>query len=195
MNAKREKRALLEEVIFAQVIGMALFIYSFIGYFKIDSIIVERITLLTGSLGILLVLIGIVYPYILKTPMKAIKKLTNAVFNLILKSILILIYIVFVIPYGAINGKKIKKNNGFYYWNGDNEHKDFKGFDKILDPSRFDDSYEKTNKFTNVIKIFSYFIYKKDYFLLPILVVLIVLGLVFFFITSSIFTPLIYPLF
>ena len=80
----------------------------------------------------------------------------------------------------SINQEEIKKCKGFV----------------VKATSQEDNNYiKKTGKFKNIFKILGYFINKKQFILIPTLCILILLGFLLFFITSSIITPMIYTLF
>ncbi len=195
IRLKEEKNNLKQEVLFGQVTGLLITAISFLSFFSIDNKIGEVILLSLMIIGCLMFASGVVFPYILYYPSMFFKKLINKIFIILFEIILVIVYIIFILPVGLFNNKKWKEKYNFMSWNNQKEIKKDKGFTPKEINYNDEDFSKRTGKFKNIFKILGYFINKRQYILIPTLCILILLGFLLFFITSSIITPMIYTLF
>lgn len=196
INKKREKENLKQEILFGQGTGAVITIVAFLQFLSTTNVIVEYIMKFLMLLGISLFTAGVAFPYILYYPSKGLEKIINKIFQLLFQVILVVIYFLFILPVGLICRKKWASQYGFFCWDSNTEIIESKGFVKRENMAEVDkESQKRDNKFKNVIKIIGYFKERKQFVLIPILCVLILLGFLFFFITSGVVTPMIYTLF
>ena len=196
VNQRKEKEKLIQEILFGQVTGLIITIVAFLQFLSTTNRIEETIMILWIIIGILFFIAGVVSPYVLCYASEILKKTMNKVFQVIFLLILIMMYVIFVIPVGLLHRKKWIKEYGFSLWNSNEEISMIKGFEERKDEKEMDKNLtKKNNRIRNVYKIIGYFIEKKHFVLMPLLCVFILLGLLFFFITSSVVTPMIYTLF
>lgn len=195
INKKREKENLKQEVIFGQTIGIIIVIICTLKYCSTKNLITSNILLAFIGFGILLFITGLVFPYILYYPSKFLKFITNKIFNLIFSIILLITYILFIIPISLIVGKKYRKKYDFYTWNGSSKNIKFNGFTK-KELNYIDYNNDNLPTRIKIIRqIVNHFFNTKQYALIPIIFILIFIGLLFFFITSNIVSPMIYTIF
>lgn len=184
---KRKKLKISKErdnYIFGFCFGLFIFLismYSFLSTPDIKILNVLNITFII--LGLTFILLAIIYPNSLDfIHNKILKKAINFIGKILFIIILTIIYFVFVVPFGLIIRKKeckqIKKNNtNFYnYTNADNFKSSKKGI-------------------YNILQIFRIFANERYALMIPLIVILIVIGLLFIFVQSSVVTPFIYTLF
>lgn len=195
-NQKKEKEDLRQEILFGQVTGLIITIVAFLHFLSTTNKVDEVIMKIFMIMGTIFFVTGIVFPYALYYPSKWIKAFINKVFQGLLIGILTIIYIVFVLPIGLIYRKKWRKEYEFFSWNSTNQKLKERGFRKRKNSDEEEiDEIKRNNKIKSVTKIVGYFIEKKQFILIPILCTLILLGFLFFFVTSSVVTPMIYTLF
>ncbi len=190
---KDEKNTLKEEIYFGQILGFIIIILSTFNFFNTTNLMVSNLMIYTIILGVSLVIVGLIFPYFLYYPSKVLKYITNKIFYFIFLVILFVLYILLVLPVGMFTQKKLRIKYGFYKWN-DKAIENMVGFKKS-DIKYIDYSKNKKNKLKNVIEIIMYFVTSKQYLFLPLLFLLIIIGLLFFFVTSSVVAPMIYTLF
>ncbi len=196
INSKKEKENLKQEILFGQGFGIILIITAGLGYLSTNNSNIELLMKCLIALGGILLITGLVFPYILYYPSKWMKKFINKIFTIIFLCMLIIVYIFVILPISFIKQKKWSEKYGFVVWNKYTKNISWKGFEKRQDIVQKDvKSIKRSNRVKTVFEIIGYFIERKHYILLPIILILVFLGLMFFFVTSSVVTPMIYTLF
>ena len=196
IKQKKEKEALKEEILFGQGMGIVLIIIAGLKYLTTTHIIVEYISIFLFAFGLIILLLGIVFPYALYYPSKWMKKIINKIFLAVLLIILTMIYLLVLLPVALIKRKKWASDYGFFSWNDDTNNIKWKGFLPRVNTMENSQKTEKrTNRIGMIVKIVNYFIERKNFILIPLLCLLLLTGLLFFFVTSSVITPMIYTLF
>ncbi|MDR0220621.1 MAG: DUF5989 family protein, partial [Lachnospiraceae bacterium] len=123
----------------------------------------------------------------------------NFIGRVIFSVLLAVIYIVLVLPIGAFMARKrpdyllMEWDEGF-----DEEWEDVaeSALAPWQDMAGGADSLTKRKGFVySIFRLFAYFTMKRHFILLPLLGILLLLGLVFFFISSTVIAPFIYTLF
>lgn len=138
--------------------------------------------------AILLFMITLIYTPIVEPIKNGFMKVGNAVGNLIFKLLLIIIYIVFFIPAGKLMDKRKYE---FYSWEtGLSNARGFIDREKIYKP---DSDYSDKN--ISLYRVISFFMERKQFIMLPALIILLALGIVLFFLSSTVVAPFIYTLF
>lgn len=180
INKATNKKISKEEIdnyIFGMFYGFSIvliFMFRFL-YKKLNFLsIVDLLFVLYGIFCIMLATINPNYKILDK-----IRKLNMVIFNflgeMVLRVILTIIYILLVIPVGLFAQKRINSNlkTNFVDYN----------ISYNQDLGKY--------KFLKVFKLFS-----NDYFyMIPLIIILLIISVLVIFITSSVFTPLIYTLF
>lgn len=80
IKQKKEKEILKEELFFGQGMGIVLIIIAGLKYLATTHIIVEYISIIAMSLGLIILLLGIIFPYPLYYPSKWMKNFINKFF-------------------------------------------------------------------------------------------------------------------
>ncbi len=196
LKQKKENEALKEEILFGQGMGIVLIIVAGLKYLTTTHLIVEYISIFLMVFGLTILLLGIIYPYALYYPSKLLKKFINKIFLAILLIILTIIYILVLLPVALLKKKKWASEYGFYLWKNNTNNINWKGFSpRINTIENISKNEKRANRISIIIKIVSYFIERKNFILIPLLCLLLLTGLLFFFVTSSVITPMIYTLF
>ena len=194
LEKRKANKNNLESAIFLQVLGIMLIISSFFWYLDAKNYLNEYFSFFSIALGVLFIILGVIVPSIFNILTNVLKRITNVVFSLVLYVILTVIYFIFVFPTSLIFKAK---NKDKYYFKNVNKIEDLDNIKSTF--VDFNEEYsnkrEGKGKLIIILKIFDYFFYKKQYILLPLLVLFLVTGLFIFFMTSSIVAPFIYTLF
>jgi len=143
-------------------------------------------------IGGLFFLLGIFYPPWLAIPKNAFFSFGNGIGKAILSTILLVfVYTIFILPVGLVMQKK-KGKYQFERWKDalDSSHQ------TALSPRGNQESVNKktSNRYV-LLRVFSYFIRKKHFIMIPVLCILLILALLFFFISTTIIAPFVYTIF
>lgn len=147
------------------------------------------------SSGLLLMVIGVAVPSALKWPYKGFVILTKAIGNTVFFVVLTVVYSVFILPVG-IFWRRSRNAHHFFEWkkgyNGPNST-----FLSFRDKDKAPVSEKQRHPFIRtIVDIFGTFVANKRISLVPVLVILVLLGLLLFFVsTSTVFNFFIYTLF
>lgn len=147
------------------------------------------------TVGLCLILLGIVAPAFLRLPYKGFVLVGKKIGSAVLMVLLTVIYGVIVLPVGLFVRKK-RKHMGFYTWTGDFPYEET-AFEVIKDRAQQDfESSIKSPFIRNIYKLFGTLVRNKRMFLIPAAIVLVLLGLLLFFAASNVvFNFFIYTLF
>ncbi len=175
-NRKNLKKEVINNYIFGIFFGFSIILIFSFNFFYNKFSFVSLLYILLVFYGIFCVLLATINP-----KFKILKKLrisTTRVFNILgiccLDIVLLCIYYIVVVPIGLIFKEKKEVTNSSF--------------------TTFETSYNKTLPKYRYLKLLSLF--SKDYFyMIPLLIILIIISILVFVLTSSIFTPLIYTMF
>lgn len=147
------------------------------------------IFIIMTALGSALLFIGSFFPLVLKNIVRYANKAFSAIGAIVIKILLIPIYMVMTLI-NIFNRKRYSKKFSFYKWNET---------DKITSSfSDYDASEHQKSKYAIIdiiSNVFSYFIGNRMFILLPVIVVLMILGMILFFASSSAVFSFVYTLF
>lgn len=178
INRKKKNKERFESFIFLFVFSLTLLFFSnyrLIVDMNKNNDIIYFLLLFLSIINFLIIIF-------MNSNLEKVKRLYDFIFKkiglTILSLILIVIYIIWFIPVSLINKIKCRK---------------------ILQTTFVDygDLIVKQNKkniFSQLKNIFSYFIFSGNWYVIPLLIVLIFIGLILFFAQSPLISPLIYPL-
>lgn len=124
---------------------------------------------------------GVVIPQLLYYPQKLISAVGNFIFLVFFRFLLIIVYILTILPIGLIH--KNTPDMNLQDWTN-----------KVFDYSLSGNYKYHHNKLIHCLNIVKFFINKKQWFLIPAIIILLVLGLIFAFVQSSLFLPFIYTI-
>ena len=185
------KKLLKEEVIFGQTTGLILIVLFGFKYLQNITPSYDVLYIALIILGFILLSCGLIYPSILYYPNKFLKKIFNIILNLIISILLAFVYIIYLIPTSLLMRRKYVENYEFYTWNQEQKHNNRFRLIKLNQ----NNVLGVNNKYKKIFGIISYFYENGHYLLLPLIFLLILIGMLFFFVTSSIIAPMIYPFF
>lgn len=192
LKERRLEKEVKDCAAFGIILGGILFIIN--GWFywftpKGDNPILPYLM----AISALMFICGVIIPQILYYPQKLLTSVGNFIFLIFFKILLLATYILIILPSSLIY--KRKNTSPFYSWKDTMNIQVGEWTEKV-----FNYSNEKCYKYSNT-KIFQYlnvvkfFIDKKQWVLIPILIALLIFGLIFTFIQSSLIAPLIYTIF
>lgn len=191
---EREQR-LNGQAVFGVIGGGLLFAISGFKYFYLGGEIEQLWAALCFTGGILM-LVGFFYPPALAPVLKVYFKIGNFIGNLFLSIVLSLIYFLVITPGGAIV-KKVRGAAPFYSWDTTSPAPIEGWTPKIVQVEEKPVSRTSKNRYllAQPFLVITYFIRYKNFVFIPVLLLLITIGLLMFFITTSTLAPLIYTLF
>mgnify|MGYP006383899019 CR=1 FL=1 len=181
-------KAINEYSWFGIIWGLALGLlgaYQAICTAGIISIIFKAVSVV----GVVLLAVGVMAPLWLRKPAEIIKKAFSAVGNIILKVVLLPVYMVMAVV-NLLNNKKYSSKCGFKNW----EERD----SAQTAYSDFNNSGESKYKHTvtgTFVKVIGFFVNNKMYVVVPIVIILLFVGFVMFFASSSAVFSFVYTLF
>ncbi len=139
--------------------------------------------------GVAVFLLAVIYPLVYSFPLKLLKKVTNRIGKPI---VMIFIFPVYVLLFlvSLFTKKRIKLGYGFEKWS---EKTDTAVF---FSDYNYSDFVGKKHPFFAVLyNLFMFFSHNKILFLLPIIIILMCIGFVFFFLSTSTVFSFVYTLF
>lgn len=140
-------------------------------------------------IGFLLVAIGVISPLLIKKLTEIIKKVFSFAGDIILKVILLPVYLILTVV-NAFTGKKYSAEFGFINWEERNS--------VTTAYSDFITSGEGKYKHTitsTIIRVLSFLVNNRMFVLVPIVLLLMILGVIMFFASSSVIFSFVYTLF
>lgn len=176
VQQKERKKERRENFFFAIIFGLVLLLFVLFRLITDNNIAHDKFYFFLLGLSLIDFFILIFIPSKIKYFKCIFSYLTKAIFRIILSTMLLIIYIIWFIPSSIIcNINHKDKNTSF------------------VDKSKNIVKETKNNIFSQIKSIISYFIIEGSWYLLPLLIILIIIGLILFFAQSSAITPLIYP--
>ena len=177
ITKKKSKKEKFDNYIFGVIFGISLLFVALFGLITDQNIYNDKIYIGLLILSIIDFFLLIFLPSkikYLKAPFSFIGKIISRV---ILSVLILIVYIVWFIPASFIyKSKKINTNTTF-------EDKQ-----KVIIKTN------NSNLFSQIKSILSYFMCIDNFYLIPVIIIFIIIGLILFFAQSSAITPLIYPL-
>lgn len=169
-----------------QLGGVLLMGYGLSGWLECDR---ERdvLFLSLAAAGAVMLLLGLLIPDVLNRPCKIFMWFGNTIGKIVFSLLLAVVYGVIIFPFGLVWRKK-RAEFGFA---DSGELSRDTGL-----PQGFGDwNYEGSQRIGGILRLLGYFVDRKDYLLLPLIVILVGIGIVLFFVSSSVAAPFIYTLF
>lgn len=169
-----------------QLGGVLLIGYGLSGWLKCDR---EWDILFLGltAAGAVMLLLGLLIPDVLNGPCKIFMCFGNTIGKIVFSLLLAVVYVVIVFPASLVWRKK-RAEFGFADSGELSRDTGLKqGFGAW--------DYEGSQRTGGILRVFGYFVDRKDYLLLPLIVILVGIGIVLFFVSSSVAAPFIYTLF
>ncbi|WP_375494483.1 DUF5989 family protein [uncultured Nostoc sp.] len=195
LKQRKHLAQLKEQIVFGLTLGWLMTLVGGFHYlFVINTH--DNLWKVLLYIGIGLIAISIILPSAISLFQNFLQKLTEKIGEKIFILILLASYFLFILPIGVLLRRQ-KTNNSFYAWQ-----------DKIMDQvegwiqweNREDiqplqPGAKKRPLMLQLAWVIAYFIRNGHYLLIPVLVLLLVLGLIMFFVKASALAPFIYTLF
>lgn len=175
---------------FALLLGSALF-FSMAVRSRYTSGAGSVLCIAAASAGLLLFLTGGFCPLVLKRPVRLLTKALNGIGKIVLRVLLAPLYGLLVL-FSLLSRLSGKRNYGFFHW---------EDADPVLPDSAFREYHEERENgrpgaFLGSLNSVFYALAKyKLLFLLPVVLLLLILGLIFFFLSAHSVFSFVYALF
>lgn len=176
-----------DNVLFGMLGGVFLAFLSFMQFLRVGKGW-DILWAIVFVFAILLFMIAIIYTPLVEPIKNGFMKVGNAIGNLVFKLLLIIMYITFFIPAGKLMDKRKYE---FYSW--ETGLSGAKGF--IDREMLYNSDSDYSDKNISLYRVISFFMERRQFVMLPALVILLVLGIVLFFLSSTVVAPFIYTLF
>lgn len=176
-----------DNVLFGMLGGVFLAFLSFVQFLRVGKGW-DILWAIVFVFAILLFMIAIIYTPLVEPIKNGFMKVGNAIGNLVFKLLLIIMYITFFIPAGKLMDKRKYE---FYSW--ETGLSGAKGF--IDREMLYNSDSDYSDKNISLYRVISFFMERRQFVMLPALVILLVLGIVLFFLSSTVVAPFIYTLF
>ncbi len=177
LNQKEIRRQRWTTYYFGLIYGLVLLFISIFRLITDNNINNDKFYFFLLILSIIDFLILIFLPSKLTYLKKGISIIGKFIFRILISMLLLVIYIIWFIPASIIFN--------------------IRGKDKVISLKTKNTKVVKmtnNNVFCQIKNIFSYFLFEGSWYLIPLIIILVVIGLILFFAQSSAITPLIYPL-
>lgn len=192
LNYKNYKNNILQCIFFGQTFGVILMLIGIINYINSKKIVFDNFYISLIIIGFILFIVGIVYPKCLNKLLKLFNYITDKIFILISYILLLIIYLIVVVPLGLFIKDKWMNKYKFYSW--ENDFNTSSSFVEIKDNITIINN-KKSNRFKTIKKLLINVLNNKVYILLPTILIIILISIFFYFITSPVISPMIYSLF
>ena len=176
------------DLIYARMVELGM-PYMFV---KLPSDLLWEIIFLFGTIFIVS---AFVMPQLL-SPFEFIwSKLSGIMGRIIFSIILTFVYFVIIFPMGVLLRSSMKANP-FYSWNTIPSPDTTEGWStKELAHVKYNADNELSNYFNLFVSILKFFLKAKRWAIIPSLLILLLLGIIFFFVQGSVLAPFIYTIF
>jgi len=186
-----EKELEKNHIIFGLMAGFILIVVGFLLWLTVTSRLWAMMLLCVIGLGGVLLLLAIIAPALLKFPCKAFRAWGKLMGRVIFTAVLVMVYFLLIVPVG-LGMRRKQENQGYAQWN-ETPPKLCSTFCAM--PNINPTQAEKTSYFNIVQKLLALFVASKHYLMIPALIIMVLLGLVFFFTTSNVVLVFVYAIF
>ncbi|MEH2283914.1 MAG: DUF5989 family protein [Nostoc sp.] len=195
LKQRKHLAQLKEQIVFGLTLGWLMtLVGGFHYFFAINTHDTFWKVLL--YIGIGLIAISLILPSAIYLFQNLLQKLTEKIGEKIFILILLASYFLFILPIGVLLRRQ-KTNNSFYAWQ-DKFIAQVEGWlkwESREDIQPLQPGAKKRPLMLQLAWVIAYFIRNGHYLLIPVLVLLLVLGLIMFFVKASALAPFIYTLF
>lgn len=195
LKQRKHLAQLKEQIVFGLTLGWLM---TLVGGFHYLFVINTHDNLWEVLLyiGIGLIAISIILPSAISLFQNFLQKLTEKIGEKIFILILLASYFLFILPIGVLLRRQ-KTNNSFYAWQDKfmDQVEGWIQWENREDIQPLQPGAKKRPLMLQLAWVIAYFIRNGHYLLIPVLVLLLVLGLIMFFVKASALAPFIYTLF
>jgi len=195
LDKKKRNDAMEEEknhIIFGLMAGIILVIVGGLNWLSAQGPW-ETVCVCVAALGIAFVLLAIVVPALLKYPYKAFRFFGNTMGKVLFAVLLTVLYVLLILPIGLLLRRK-REAQGYYAW-GEEPPEPRSAFAQIEEKEGPAQKQGRASYFGIAYRLLSVFIANRKYILIPIVIILVIAGLILFFVSSNVMTAFIYTLF
>ena len=195
LKQRRQLAHLQEQIVFGLTLGWLLTLVGGFHYFFVSSIN-DVFWQTLFYLGIGLVSLSVILPAAISILQKPLQTVTQKIGELLFSLLLIWNYFLLILPVGILL-RILQENTSFHTW----KHEllsEAGGWTDWRSQEITKTFHQGTNKRFLILQlawVVAFFLRNGHYLLIPVLVLLLVLGLIIFFIKASVLAPFIYTLF
>ena len=193
IERKKRRDAIEEEknhIIFGLMGGIILMLVGGLNWLSAGQGFGEIVCVCVTALGLLLVLLAIVVPALLRYPYKAFRFFGNTAGKAVFAILLTALYVLLILPVGLILRRK-REAQGYFTWEQPPAPRSlFRTIDHTAAAKTGKASY-----FGIVYRLLSIFAANRKFILIPIVIILVIAGLILFFVSSNVMTAFIYTIF
>lgn len=198
LEGRREVAAIKRHIVFGMVIGWAVTLYSLFKYRYVPNVN-DTLWYTMIYVGIAILAISILVPTLLDWPERIWMFAARIIGKVIFTTMLTVIYYLLITPIGLI-WKALKGSAPFYSWDSTIAPANMEGWVPKTIPAEIQTGKITARKkqrylLTEPARVVGFFIRQGHYILLPTIIIIIMLGLLMFFVQSSTLAPFIYTLF
>ncbi|MEH2236070.1 DUF5989 family protein [Nostoc sp.] len=195
LKQRKHLTQLQEQIVFGLTLGWLMTLVGGFHYlFMINSH--DNFWKALLYIGIGLIAISLLLPSTISLFHSFLRHLTEKIGEKIFLLIILASYFLFIVPIGVLLRRQ-KTNNSFYAWQ-DKFMAQVQGWiqwESREDIQPLQPGAKKRPLMLQLVWVVAYFIRNGHYLLIPVLVLLLVLGLILFFVKASVLAPFIYTLF
>lgn len=187
---RMDDQMLKDYSVFGQLGGLIFCIIGFMKWLTTYNEVLASLLVIIIAFGLYLMVSGIVFPQSIAWFYKLFSFVGNKIGNIIFGILLTVVYLVFLIPVSRF----IKRKKGKYLylsWNGEYPGNEKTGFISWMGT----DIADKKGMLGTMTGLMGTFINHGQQIFVPIVVLLVILGVILFFVSSSVMAPFIYTLF
>lgn len=195
LKQRKQLSQLKEQIVFGLTLGWLMTLVGGFRYFFVinshDSFWKRLV-----YVGIALIAISIIFPNIISLVQIPLRKVTEKIGEKLFLLILLVSYFLLILPIGILLRRQ-EKNYSFHTWQDRLmvQAEGWRKWESQEDIQPLKPRAKQRSLTLQLAWVVAYFIRNKHYLLIPVLVLLLVLGLIMFFIKASAFAPFIYTLF
>lgn len=195
LKQRQQLARLKEQIVFGLTLGWLMtLVGGFHYFFALNSH--ESLWKMLFYLGMGLIAISIILPGAIALLQVPLRKVTEKIGEKIFLLILLASYFLFILPVGVLFRRQ-QTNYSFYAWQDKfiNQVEGWMKWESQEDIQPLQPGAKKRPLMIQLAWVVAYFLRNGHYLLIPVLVLLLVLGLIMFFIKASALAPFIYTLF
>jgi len=195
IELKKDKDILEEEknqIIFGLMGGIILMVLGALNWLTSGPGVWEIVCICIAALGAVFFLLAIIVPAFLKYPYKAFRAWGNFVGKILFSFVLAILYLLFIFPVGLFLRRK-REEQGYFTWDGTPPppHSIFADLTQSENQART----TKASYLGILYRLLALFAANRKYILIPAVIVLVIVGLILFFVSTNVVTGFIYTLF
>ena len=195
LELKKDRDILEKEknqIIFGLMGGIILMAVGALNWLSSGPGVWEIVCICIAALGVIFFLLAIIVPAFLKYPYKAFRFWGNLVGKVLSAVVLAILYFLFIFPVGLFLRRK-REEQGYFSW-GDARPQPRSMFADLTQSENQPDS-AKASYLGILYRLLVLFAANKKYVLIPAVIVLVIVGLILFFVSTNVVTGFIYTLF